>query len=276
LITDANKSSTLVVALVIFGLACSALLATVPRLFAGPARPEFGVFLISGLVVIVMTAGLFGFIDRLGMGFGRTVLVLAAGYNALIAAVKLGLAPAALYRANDEQAFDASMADPNGLYFYLLAGFGVLLLYALVFAAMYAVFRRRFRRLPPSSESPPVRTKRLSGWMIVVIVVACVALAASILWVVPVLYVGLPTLSYLAYVFSAFGAAIALALVLAAILAYRTFDEVEKRAVRLGDATLLAGFFWLGLALILLYHVMWMVLLLTLVSIWPFQTYTPK
>jgi hypothetical protein len=46
--------------------------------------------------------------------------------------------------------------------------------------------------------------------------------------------------------------------------------------VRLGDATLLAGFFWLGLALILLYHVMWVVFLLTLVSIWPFRTYTPK
>ena len=274
--TGANKSSTLLVALVIFGLACSALLATVPRLFAGPARPGFGVFLIAGLAVIVMTAGLFGFIDRLGMGFGRTVLVLAAGYNALIAAVKLGLAPAALYRANDEQAFDASMADPNGLYFYLLAGFGVLLLYALVFAAMYAVFRRRFRRRLPSSESPPVRRKRLPGWVIVAIVVACVALAASFLWLVPVLYVGLPTISYLAYVFSAFGAAIALALVLAAVLAYRTFDEVEKRAVRLGDATLLAGFFWLGLALIFLYHVMWVVFLLTLVSIWPFQTYTPK
>jgi hypothetical protein len=67
-----------------------------------------------------------------------------------------------------------------------------------------------------------------------------------------------------------------LALVLAAVLAYKSFDEVEKRAVRLGDATLLASFFWLGLALILLYHVMWVVFLLTLVSIWPFRTYTPK
>jgi hypothetical protein len=273
--TGSRNLSTLAVSLAIFGLACCLVLATAPRLFTGPERPGFAVFLVAGVAVVALTAGLFGFIDRLGMGFGRTVLVLAVGYNALIAAVKLGLAPAALYRANDEQAFDASIADPNGLYFYLGAGFGVLLLYALVFVAMYGVFRRRFRR-PPSSESPPVRRKRLPGWMIVAIVVACVALAASFLWVMPVLYVGLPTFSYLAYVFSAFGVAIALALVLAAVLSYRTFDEVEKRAVRLGDATLLAGFFWLGLALIFLYHVMWVVFLLTLVSIWPFQTYTPK
>ena len=92
----------------------------------------------------------------------------------------------------------------------------------------------------------------------------------------PVVYIGFPTFSYLLYISSTFGAAITLALVLAAVLAYRSFDEVEKRAVRLGDATLLASFFWLGLALILLYHVMWVVFLLTLVSIWPFRTYTPK
>jgi uncharacterized membrane protein YidH (DUF202 family) len=78
------------------------------------------------------------------------------------------------------------------------------------------------------------------------------------------------------YIFTTFGAAITLALILAAVLAYKSFDEVEKQAVRLGDATLLASFFWLGLALIVLYHVMWVVFLLTLVSIWPFRTYTPK
>jgi cobalamin synthase len=88
--------------------------------------------------------------------------------------------------------------------------------------------------------------------------------------------VGLPTLYYLLYIFTAFGAAIMLALLLASVLAYKSFDEVEKRAVRLGDATLLASFFWLGLALIVLYHVMWVVFLLTLVSIWPLRTYTPK
>jgi hypothetical protein len=110
----------------------------------------------------------------------------------------------------------------------------------------------------------------------VVGVVVLVAFAASILWILPVVYVGLPTLFYLLYIFTTFGAAITLALILAAVLAYKSFDEVEKQAVLLGDATLLASFFWLGLALIVLYHVMWVVFLLTLVSIWPFRTYTPK
>ena len=266
--------STLMVAVVLFGLACSFLIATIPRLFFRLVQPSFLVFLVAGVAAVVLTAGLFGFIDRLGMGFGRTVLVLAAGYNALIAAVKLGLAPAALYRANSRESFDASVQDPNSLIYYLAVGFGVLLLYVLVFGVMYRLFRRRFRRRSLSSDTPPAR--RVSGRVLVVIVVAVVALAVSLLWVAPLLYVGLPTFSYLVYIFSTFGVAITLALVLAAFLAYRTFDEVEKRAVRLGDATLLATFFWLGLALIVLYHVMWVIFLLTLVSIWPFQTYTPK
>jgi hypothetical protein len=271
-----KRFSTLTVALVLFGLAGSAVMATTPRLLIGPGRPGFTVFLVAGVTAIVLTAGLFAYIYRLGMGLGRTVLVLAAGYNALIAAVKLGLAPAALYQANREQAFDASMGDPNSLWFYLGVGSGVLLLYLLVFGVMYSVFRRRFRRRSLPSEPPPAHRGRWSNRTIVIGVVVLVAFAASFLWIMPVVYVGFPTFSYLLYIFSTFGAAITLALILAAVLAYKTFDEVEKRAVRLGEATLLASFFWLGLALIVLYHVMWVVFLLTLVSIWPFQTYTPK
>ena len=102
-----KRFPTLAVALALFGLAGTALVVAVPGLFAGSVRPGFTVFLLTGVAAIILTAGLFGYIYRLGMGFGRTVLVLAAGYNALIAAVKLGLAPAALYQANREQAFDA-------------------------------------------------------------------------------------------------------------------------------------------------------------------------
>ena len=271
-----KRFSTLAVALALFGLAGSAVMVAVPGLFAGPVRPQFTVFLVSGVAAIVLTAGFFGYIYGLGMDFGRTVLVLALGYNALIAAVKLGLAPAALYQANLEQPFDASMGDPNSLWFYLGVGSGVLLLYLLVFGVMYSLFRRRLRRRSLPSEPPPEHRGRWSKRTIIVGVVVLVAFAASFLWIMPVVYVGLPTLSYLLYIFITFGAAIALALVLAAVLAYKSFEEVEKRAVRLGDATLLASFFWLGLALILLYHVMWVVFLLALVSIWPFQTYTPK
>src|SRR5215210_8051403 len=138
--TGAKDLSTLTVALVLFGLAGSVVMMAVPVLSAGPVRPEFTVFLVAGAAAIVLTACFFGYIYRLGMGFRRTVLVRAVGYHALIAAVKLGLAPAALYRANREQAVDAALEDPNDLWFYIGVSSRVLVLYLLVFGVMYSVF----------------------------------------------------------------------------------------------------------------------------------------
>jgi hypothetical protein len=281
--------STLMVAVALFGLAGAVVVAMVPHLFTGSGTPGFPVFLLAGVAAIVLTAGLFAFIGGLGMGFGKTALVLAAGYNALIAVVKLGLAPAALYEANREQSFDTMAGDPNNLVFYIGVGTAVLFLYVVVFRVMYGLFKRRFRRrtVARNSASREFETRvaaappgpadgRARRWGIFVAVVAVVAVLASFFWIVPVFFVAIPTLSYLSYVFATFGAAMAVALILAALLAYWTFDEVEKQAVRLGDATVLANFFWLGLALILIYHAMWAVFLLTMVSIWPFRTYTPK
>jgi len=298
---ETKSFSTLAVAVVLFGLAGSVVAAIVPSYFAtGPSRPPFAVFLVAGVLLVVLTAGLFAVVDRLGMGFGKTALALAAGYNALIATVKLGLAPAALYEANQAQSFDTTAGDPNALTFYLVVGAVVLALYVAVFFVMYRGFRQRFRRraeaqasaapywATPSetssgsrqgeAETPGARTGRPRGVVLAGLIVAglVVLVAGLSLWWVPVFLVGLPVLSYLSYIFTTFGAAILLALGLAGVLAWMTFDKVEQRASRLGDATLLASFFWFGLALILLYHVMWAVFLLTLVSIWPFRTYTPK
>jgi hypothetical protein len=278
--TGAKSFSTLVVALALFGLGGSMVAVTVPTLFSGTERPAFGLFLATGVSVITLTAVLFAYIGHLGLGFGRTALVLAAGYNALIPAVKFSLAPAALYTSNQRQDFDSTFGDPNSPWFYIAVGAAVMILYVGVFRVMYVVFQRRFRSRAGVTDT---RAGRRRAWVgrrrrpiLIAFAVASVVFLASFLWVMLVLFVGMPTLSYLIYVFSTFGAAILLALILAAILAYKTFVRVEDRAVHLKDATLLANFFWLGLTLIVLYHVMWVVFLLTLVSIWPFRTYTPK
>lgn len=275
---DGRGFSTLAAAVVIFGLAGAAAAAAVPFLFAtGASAPGFAVFLTAGAATILLTAGLFYYVDRLGMGFGKTALVLAAGYNASIAAVKLGLAPAAMYEANRNQAFDTFGGDPNGPVYYAVVGAAVLVLYLVVFRVMYALFKRRFRSRAEARAGGTAATggrganRGVLAAVVVVAIVAVFALSGGLF-----LLVALPVFSYLIYVFATFGVAIALALGLAAVLAYKTFDAVEKRAARLGDATLLANFFWLGLALLLLYHLMWAVFLLTLVSIWPFRTYTPK
>ena len=68
---------------------------------------------------------------------------------------------------------------------------------------MYADLKRRFRRqgarLPLAGAGGG---GGLAGDVVLVaVVVASVALLASFLWVMPVFFVGLPTVSYLVYVF---------------------------------------------------------------------------
>ena len=57
--TSAGSFSTLATALVLFGLAGSAMAVTVPHLFSGAEAPGFTLFLVAGSAVIALTAGLF-------------------------------------------------------------------------------------------------------------------------------------------------------------------------------------------------------------------------
>jgi hypothetical protein len=82
---------------------------------------------------------------------------------------------------------------------------------------------------------------------------------------------------YLAFVFSsALSLLIALALAGATALAALAFEAASERAAIVGDATLFMSFFWLGLYFLALYHVLWVVYVLVLTSIWPLKVVTPK
>lgn len=60
------------------------------------SAPNFGVFIATGLIGILLTAALFIVISKLGMGFKKSTLTLAFGYNSLIVVIKLSLSPASL------------------------------------------------------------------------------------------------------------------------------------------------------------------------------------
>jgi hypothetical protein len=319
---------TLALALAIFGMAGALVLTLLPRLFAGfnTSQPPFVLFLLAGLAVIALTVALFAAMGYLGLGFDKSTLVLAAGYNVLIVCVKFVFAPAALYITNREESFEDLLGDPNAFEYYAGVASSILFLYLSVFSLCYLFFRRRCR-LRGAASAPPTSTeqvavealspsaasfdtgsgnpmgqamarpwqttanapgasrwllrtlKRVPWWAWIGIAGIVVVAIGSGLWLLPVIFLAYPFLVYLKYIFLPFAFAIVVALVLALVLAWKTFDRVEiqsTRGARLGEATLLAGFFWIGLATITLYHVMWIVFLVTLVSIWPFRTYTPK
>jgi hypothetical protein len=324
---------TLALALAIFGMAGALVLTLMPRLFAGfgTPQPPFVLFLLAGLAVIALTVALFAAMGYLGLGFDKSTLVLAAGYNVLIVCVKFVFAPAALYITNREESFEVLLSDPNTFEYYAGVASSILFFYLTIFSLCYLFFRRRLRlrraagatptsaaqvaveALSPSAASSdtglgnPMEQatgrswqttvgaasadvpgenrwllrvlKRVPWWAWIGTAGIVVVAIGTGLWLLPVIILSYPLLVYLKYISLPFALAIVVALVLALVLAWKTFDQAAvrtARGARLGEATLLAGFFWIGLATITLYHVMWIVFLLTLVSIWPFRTYTPK
>jgi hypothetical protein len=82
---------------------------------------------------------------------------------------------------------------------------------------------------------------------------------------------------YLEFVFTSAGSfTIAVVLAAAATLAGLAFKGTGERAAALGDVALFVSFFWVGLAFLALYHVLWVVYLLVLTSIWPLKVVVPK
>jgi hypothetical protein len=82
---------------------------------------------------------------------------------------------------------------------------------------------------------------------------------------------------YLDFVFSStLSLLIGVVLACATGLAAMAFHTASDRARVIGDASLFMSFFWAGLFFLALYHVLWVVYVLVLTSIWPLKVVTPK
>lgn len=84
-------------------------------------------------------------------------------------------------------------------------------------------------------------------------------------------------LEYLGFVLSSgVSLLVAGALAAAVVLASLAFRDTAQRAALLGDAALLVSLFWVALAFLALYHVLWVVYVLVLTTMWPLRVITPK
>ena len=72
------------------------------------------------------------------------------------------------------------------------------------------------------------------------------------------------------------GVLIAFALLAAIALCSLAFRETTEQAVLLRNVTVLSTFAWIGLAFIAAYHIVWVVFILTLISLWPLRATSAK
>jgi hypothetical protein len=232
----------------------------------GSGKPGLITYLGVGLSVLALTAGML-YAGLRGV-VPKTAIFLASaiGYNALLILVKFALGPLALYTYSPPEGY-LTLSD-SGAYvaFPALAAIAAIL-YAGAFFFIYLYFRSDLRRrlaIPVRLES---RFVTLLIVMFVVAVVGGVTLIGAIGF-----------LEYLTALLSIAGTAVllALALVLAIVLCSVAFREATEQAVLLRNVTVLSWFAWVGLAFIAAYHIVWVVFVLTLISLWPLKSFTGK
>lgn len=261
-------------------VAAAAFLVAVALVFVLPlgddqaSRPDVQRMLVAAiLIAAVTTAALFAII-RLELRLPTSVAVLCVVFNALVVGVKFVAGPNAVYVANAKKTFEAdiSLNDPGGA--VLTAAF-VFVLYAATLYVIYRLARARTGlQLPGADDGRPGRS---AVAVVLAVVVVLVGLAATGIGLILAL-IGLSAgFSYIGYVFGSAGALlVALTLAVAAAAAQAAFRRAGDVAVAAQDVGVLVSLFWVCLAFLAVYHVLWVVYILLITSLWPLKVVTPK
>jgi hypothetical protein len=240
-----------------------AAIALFPR-SGGDAPPLASLALVGAAIAGVTTVALYMIVRRDLRLPSRVATSLALAF-VLIAIVKFVLAPFGLYEVNAVEALEdlfGTVADPLGALLTAAIVFG---LYALGYATVYRIGRRDvgFRW--------PIRGKALVVGFVVLGLVG-----VSGLWVLVLVVLNAPR-QYLEFVFSSgAGVIVAVALATAATLIGSAFRILGRQPQVVADVGAIVTLFWLGLGFLALYHVLWIVYVLVLGSIWPLRTVVPK
>lgn len=214
---------------------------------------------VLGLTTLLMWVGLRRLLPKTGV-----FLAAALGYNALVIAVKFSLSPLSVYRQE-------SGSDAGSGFFFLnnqLAYPGLAaitaILYGAVFFGLYGIARAQLQRRLGITVARERRFVQLIVVMFVLAVVGGVTVIGLL---------GFLEYSLLVVFSTVLGLFVAIALIGAVALCSIAFREVTDQAVLLRNVSLLSTFAWIGLAFIAAYHILWLVFLLTLISLWPLSAW---
>lgn len=258
-------------AVLAFGLSGSGLAWLAPQLLRSVSAPLPALILVgallSGLAILVFLN-----LGRFGLPLSRQTIASTLAFNLIIIAIKFVLDPALMYLNNQFGAFTVGFMsfDPNASAGYWLVAGIFFILYAAVLSVIYRRQRRKLDQLTKKEAQRPI------NWIKVAAILLGLSALAVItqLWFVPLLGVVFGA-GYLQEVGPGFGITV-IGLVAAIIAAVTAFRLAAADAYRAGSTTLLAGFFWFCLAMLLAYHIMWVIFTTMMVTIWPFKTFIPN
>lgn len=272
-------STSIWLKLAALAVAGTVLVALGPRLAGDGSRPPVTLLLFIGLLLIAAAgAAMYGAV-RLDLGFPSMVAWYAVGYNVLLILVKFVFGPFGLYEVNQSVDFEAffPVTEVAGA---MAAASAVFVLYVSVYLLVYWLATRVQRRLKEPGWVKRLRDKMVANRRAVLLIVGGALMVSATAGTGLLLVMLLAAESggvYIDFVFSSSGSLfVAVFLASATILVGLHFrDAVSQESLVVGAAGA-ASLLWLGLCFIALYHMLWVVYILVLTSIWPLRTVVPK
>src|SRR5262249_17972779 len=142
-----------------------------------------------------------------------------------------------------------------------------------------SVFLSRLKKELELQKDVPVEDKKDGGLNLIVFfsvgVLVSILIATSTYALILLPIIG--TYQYLYYLInSEMAILIPLSLFGAVVFATAAFSTAAQQARFTRDASIIALFIWIGLSLLVTYHVLWMLYFLLITSIWPLRVITPK
>ena len=235
--------------------------------------PPVSVLLATSVVIGAVTTVAIYLGVRRDLKLPVVAAIYAAAYEALVVAVKFGLGPYGLYQVNRRVAITETVFGIDDAVGAAVTALLVFVLYFIVYGLLYRWARNRARYEVLDIKRDVPRMNPVVPTMAVL--VAVLGLGAGG-WIVVVAFVE-PVAQYLGFVFSSGVAGLtALALAGATGLAALVFRSTVAQMRAVGTANLLVNVFLVGLVFLVLYHVLWVVYILVITSIWPLNTVVPK
>jgi hypothetical protein len=181
---------------------------------------------------------------------------------------KFVLSPIALYEVANTKGLAILGSDAGGFGYIGFPMVTVITaaMYGTAFFLLYTYFQSKLRArlgIPVGFES------RFVALYVVMFALGAMA-AISLGFLATLDYLG--TLAY----FVGLGVLLALALLGAVVLCGVAFREANEQAAMVRNISLLTGFAWVGLAFIAAYHVVWLVFVLVIITIWPLKSISVK
>ena len=239
-------------------------------------KPSIWIFAIPSFLLIISTSLLLVY-AKSKIGFRSSWLILAISYNSLIILAKFLISPSTLYSANITvtQGFLTPNFDPNSYNGNFFTAASILILYSLAMLLVYSFFRRRFRTkmknigIDTYAKKPKIKkSKKLHALISIVILGSIFGGGIPIFILFAVIGgVGGSAIGYLGYI----GSVILLPILIALIFFISAFQSSYKQSVETRNVIFMSSFFTLAFLLILSIHIIWVVFLVLISTLWPFN-----